>query len=120
MKAVVFREFGGPEVLKFEEVADLEPGPGEVTVEILACALNHLDVDIREGVSRFPIEPPFILGIEPVGRIAALGEGVAGWEVGQRVIPALMSTCRECVFCATGRESLCLAAGFISFSTSGG
>ena len=72
MKAVVFHEFGGSDVLGLEEVADPEPGPGEVTLEILACGLNHLDVDIREGISRFPVEPPFILGCEVVGRIAAL------------------------------------------------
>jgi NADPH:quinone reductase-like Zn-dependent oxidoreductase len=120
VKAIVFHEFGGPDVLSLEEVPDVQPGPGEVALEILACALNHLDVDIREGVSRFPVEPPFILGVELAGRIAALGEGVTGWEVGERVIPCLMNTCKECIFCQTGRESLCLAPGFISFSTLGG
>jgi NADPH:quinone reductase-like Zn-dependent oxidoreductase len=120
MKAVVFHEFGGLDVLKLEEVPDLQPGPGEVALDILACALNHLDVDIREGISRFPVEPPFILGVEVVGRISALGEGVTGWAVGDRVIPYLMDTCGDCIYCKTGRQSLCLAPGFISFSTSGG
>ena len=120
MKAVVFHEFGGSDVLGLEEVADPEPGPGEVTLEILACGLNHLDVDIREGISRFPVDPPFILGCEVVGRIAALGEGVTDWAVGERVLPYLMNTCGECRYCRTGRESLCLAPGFISFSTTGG
>jgi NADPH:quinone reductase-like Zn-dependent oxidoreductase len=120
MKAVVFHEFGGSDVLGLEEVADPEPGPGEVTLEILACGLNHLDVDIREGVSRFPVEPPFILGCEVVGRITALGEDVTGWEVGERVLPYLMKTCGECRYCKTGRESLCLTPGFISFTTTGG
>jgi NADPH:quinone reductase-like Zn-dependent oxidoreductase len=120
VKAVVFHEFGGSDVLGLEEVADPEPGPGEVTLEILACGLNHLDVDIREGVSRFPVEPPFILGCEVVGRITALGEGVTGWEVGERVLPYLMKTCGECRYCKTGRESLCLTPGFISFTTTGG
>ena len=120
MKAVVFHEFGGSDVLGLEEVPDPEPGPGEVTLEILACGLNHLDVDIREGISRFPVEPPFILGCEVVGRIAALGEGVTGWEVGERVLPYLMNTCGECRYCKTGRESICLAPGFISFTTTGG
>jgi len=120
VKAVVFHEFGGLEVLQLEEVADPQPGPGEVQLEITACALNHLDVDIREGTSRFPVEPPFVLGVEVVGRIAALGEGVEGWQVGDRVMPYLMNTCGRCRYCRTGRESLCLAPGFISFSTSGG
>ena len=120
MKAVVFHEFGGVDVLQFEEVPDPEPGPGDVAVDIAACALNHLDVDVREGTSRFPVEPPFILGVEVVGRISALGDGVEGWQVGDRVMPYLMDTCGECRFCRTGRESLCLSPGFISFSTTGG
>jgi NADPH:quinone reductase-like Zn-dependent oxidoreductase len=120
VKAVVFHEFGGLDVLQLEEVDDPKPGPGEVAIDIDACALNHLDVDIREGVSRFPVEPPFILGVEVVGRITEVGEGVDGWSVGERVMPYLMNTCGTCRFCATGRESLCLAPGFISFTTSGG
>jgi NADPH:quinone reductase-like Zn-dependent oxidoreductase len=120
MKAVVFHEFGGLDVLRVEDLADPEPGTGEVTIDITASALNHLDVDVREGISRFPVEPPFVLGVEVVGRISALGEGVEGWQVGDRVMPYLMNTCGQCRFCRTGRESLCLAPGFISFSTSGG
>ncbi len=120
MKAVVFHEFGGLDVLQLEEVDDPRPGPGQVTIDIAASALNHLDVDVREGVSRFPVEPPFILGVEVVGRISALGEGVEGWQVGDRAMPFLMDTCGQCRYCRTGRESLCLQPGFISFTTSGG
>jgi NADPH:quinone reductase-like Zn-dependent oxidoreductase len=120
VKAVVFHEFGGLDVLSLEDVPDPRPGPGEVLIDVAACALNHLDVDVREGVSRFPVEPPFVLGIEVVGRIAELGEGVEGWRVGERVMPFLMATCGDCRYCRTGRESLCLTPGFISFSTSGG
>ena len=116
----MFREFGGLDVLEVEEVDDPQPGPGEVVIDITASALNHLDVDIREGISRFPVEPPFILGVEVVGRISAVGEGVTGWDVGERVLPYLMGTCGECRYCLTGRESLCLTPGFISFSTTGG
>jgi NADPH:quinone reductase-like Zn-dependent oxidoreductase len=120
MKAVVFHEFGGLDVLQVEELDDPHPGPGEVLIDIAASALNHLDVDVREGVSRFPVETPFVLGVEVVGRIAEVGEGVDGWAVGDRVMPYLMNTCGDCRFCRNGDESLCLNAGFISFSTSGG
>jgi NADPH:quinone reductase-like Zn-dependent oxidoreductase len=120
VKAVVFHEFGGPDVLRLEELDTPQPGPGEVLLDVLACALNHLDVDVREGISRFPVEPPFVLGLEVVGRITALGDGVEGWQVGDRVIPFLMGTCGDCRFCRTGRESLCTEPRFISFSTSGG
>jgi NADPH:quinone reductase-like Zn-dependent oxidoreductase len=120
MKAVVFREFGSSDVLRLEELDDPRPGPGEVSLDIAACALNHLDVDVREGVSRFPVEPPHVLGLEVVGRIAELGEGVSGWNVGERVMPYLMDTCGSCRFCRTGRESLCLTPGFVSFVHTGG
>src|SRR5262249_40336553 len=120
VKAVRFHEFGGLDVLRLEEVPDPAPGRGQVLIDVTASALNHLDVDIREGTSRFPVELPFIPGVEVVGRIAALGEDVEGWQVGDRVMALLQEICGECEFCRTGRESLCTAAGFISFSTSGG
>ncbi len=120
MKAVVFHEFGGVDVLVVEDVDDPRPGPGDVVIDITASALNHLDVDVREGISRFPVEPPFILGVEVVGRVSELGTGVEGWQVGDRVLAFLLDTCGTCRYCATGRESLCLTPGFISFSTGGG
>lgn len=120
MRAVLFHEFGGLDVLSLEDIPDPKAGPGEVVIEITASALNHLDVDIREGVSRFPIQLPFILGIEVVGRISEVGDGCDGWQVGDRVMAYLMGTCGHCRYCKTGRESLCLTPGFISFSTTGG
>ena len=87
MKAVVFHEFGGLDVLQVEDVDDPKPGPGEVVLDVTACALNHLDVDIREGISRFPIELPHILGVEVVGRVSETGRasragsrGIAPWS----------------------------------------
>ena len=120
MKAVRFHEFGGPEVLRLEEVEEARPGPGEVTIRIRASALNHLDVDVREGSSRFPVNFPHTPGVEVAGDIEALGPGVEGWQVGDRVNPYIMATCGECRYCRTGRESLCLTPGFISFSMGGG
>ena len=120
MQAVVFHEFGHSDVLRLEELPDPEPGPGEVLVDVTASALNHLDVDVREGVSRFPVALPHVLGVEPVGRIAALGDGVAGWQVGDRVAVYLIATCGACVYCRTGRESLCTAPDwFVSMGSQG-
>jgi NADPH:quinone reductase-like Zn-dependent oxidoreductase len=120
LKAVRFHEFGRPQVLRYEDVDDPRPGPGQVLLDVTACALNHLDVDIVAGISRFPVEPPFIPGIEVVGRVAEVGDGVTEWRAGDRVMPYLMAPCGRCRYCETGRESLCLQPGFISFSTSGG
>ena len=72
-------------------------------------------------MSRFPVELPFILGVEVVGRDrASSARASRAGQVGDRVMPYLMDTCGECRYCRTGRESLCLTPGFISFSTSGG
>jgi NADPH:quinone reductase-like Zn-dependent oxidoreductase len=120
VKAVVFHEFGGLDVLRLEDLNDPHPGPGEVALDIAASALNHLDVDIREGVSRFPVDTPFVLGLEVVGRISEVGDGVEGWQVGDRAMPYLMNTCGDCRYCRTGRESLCLTPGFVSFTHTGG
>ena len=120
MKAVVFHEFGTTDVLRVEELPNPEVGTGEVLVDITATALNHLDVDVRQGISRFPVAFPHALGVEPVGRIAALGAGVEGWAVGDRVAVYLIATCGSCIYCRTGRESLCTApAWFISMGSGG-
>ena len=90
MRAVCIHEFGGADRLCVEEVPDPEPRPGHVRIRVAACALNHVDVDIREGVSRFDVALPHILGLELVGAIDKLGEGVADWKVGDRVMPYLL------------------------------
>ena len=109
MKAVRLHEFGGLDVLRLEEIDDPVPGPGEVSIRIRASALNHLDVDVRDGISRFPVEFPHTLGVEVAGEIEEIGSGVEGWEAGDRVNPYIMAPCGECAYCRTGRESLCLA-----------
>ena len=120
MKAVVFHEFGNCDVLHVEELPDPTAGPGEVIVDVTASALNHLDIDVREGVSRFPVDFPHVLGVEPAGRISELGAGVEGWNVGDRVSAYLIATCGSCLYCRTGRESLCIApAWFISMGSGG-
>lgn len=120
MRAVVFHEFGNSDVLRVEDLPDPTAGAGEVVIDVTATALNHLDVDVREGTSRFPVEPPHIMGVEPVGRIAELGEGVEGWSVGDRVAAYLIAVCGSCTYCRTGRESLCEApAWFIGMGTGG-
>jgi NADPH:quinone reductase-like Zn-dependent oxidoreductase len=83
-------QFGGRDVLAMDDVADPEPGTGHVRIRVDVCALNHVDVDIREGTSRFDIAFPHILGLEVVGRIDKLGEGVDSFQVGERVLPYLL------------------------------
>ena len=84
MKAVRIHEDGGPEVLRYEDVPDPEPGPGEVLVALRAAGLNHLDVWVRKGLPSAP--KPRILGADGAGIVAALGDGVDGFAVGDRVV----------------------------------
>jgi NADPH:quinone reductase-like Zn-dependent oxidoreductase len=84
VRAVRIHEDGGPEVLVLEEVPDPAPAPGEVLVRLRASALNHLDVWIRKGMPSVP--KPRILGADGAGVVEALGDGVSGFELGERVV----------------------------------
>jgi len=84
VKAVRIHEDGGPDVLRYEDVADPEPNPGEVLVALRAAGLNHLDVWVRKGLPSVP--KPRILGADGAGVVAALGEGVASFTTGDRVV----------------------------------
>ena len=84
MRAVRIHEDGGPEVLVLEDAPDPEPGPGEVLVRLRASALNHLDVWIRKGLPSVP--KPRILGADGAGVVEVLGEGVTGFDLGERVV----------------------------------
>lgn len=84
MKAVRIHEDGGPEVLRYEDVPDPEPGGGEVLVALRAAGLNHLDVWVRRGLPSVP--KPRILGADAAGVVAELGSGVEGFAIGERVV----------------------------------
>lgn len=86
MKALFFEEHGGPEVLRYGDVPDPQPGTGEVLLRVGACALNHLDIWVRRGWPGLRLEMPHWGGSDVAGTIAALGEGTTGWEVGRRVV----------------------------------
>lgn len=120
MKIVRFHEFGGPDVLRVETIPDPVPGPNQVVVEVKASALNHVDVDVREGASRFPVTFPHTLGLEVFGVIEAVGDNVTRWRAGDRVVPHIMDTCGECRYCRTGQENLCLAPRSFSYAMAGG
>jgi putative PIG3 family NAD(P)H quinone oxidoreductase len=89
MRAVVVTEPGGPDVLRVEQVPDPEPGPGEVVLDVAATAVNRADVLQRQGHYPPPPGAPPYLGLECAGTIAALGDAVSGWNVGDRVCALL-------------------------------
>ncbi|GMM92506.1 NADPH:quinone oxidoreductase family protein [Qipengyuania sp. MTN3-11] len=86
MKAVLSKEVGGPDTLVVEEIDAPEAGPGQVLVDVAACAINFPDTLIIRDLYQFKPPRPFAPGGEISGTIAALGEGVTGWKVGDRVI----------------------------------
>lgn len=88
MKAIVVNEFGGPEILTLSEIPTPEPLEGQVCVKVDAAGVNPVDSYIRTGT--YPVVPqlPYTPGIDGAGTIAAVGEKVTGWSVGDRVYMA--------------------------------
>lgn len=94
MKAIRMHEPGPPEVLKLEEVATPTPGPGEVLVKVEVAGVNYADTGMRQGMFGGPHGPaklPATPGFEVAGTVAAIGEGVEGFEEGDRVAAVLES-----------------------------
>jgi len=105
MKAVRIHEFGGPEVLRFEDVPDPQPRQDQVLVRVKACALNHLDIFVRKGLPG--VKLPHILGSDIAGEIVTVGEYLTGFKPGQRVVLAPMHFCNHCAKCVAGLQNQC-------------
>src|SRR5512138_3415938 len=105
MKAVRIHEFGGPEVLKYEDVPEPQLRKDQVLVRVRACAMNHLDLWVRKGLPG--VKLPHILGSDIAGEIAEVGEYVTGFKPGQRVLLAPMVFCNHCAACDSGQQSFC-------------
>ena len=85
MRAIVMNGTGGREMLEYVECPDPVPGPGRALVEIAFAGVNFMDIGVRQGMAWTEVANPKILGVEGVGRVLAVGVGVAGIEPGQRV-----------------------------------
>jgi NADPH:quinone reductase-like Zn-dependent oxidoreductase len=105
MKAACLHEFGGPEVLRYEDVPDPEPRKDQVLIRVKACALNHLDIWVRKGLPG--VNLPHILGSDIAGEIVDVGEYVTGFKAGQRVLLAPMHFCNHCAKCVAGLQNQC-------------
>jgi 2-desacetyl-2-hydroxyethyl bacteriochlorophyllide A dehydrogenase len=120
MKAVVFHEHGGPDKLKYEDRPDPQIKPDEVLVRVKACALNHLDIWVRQGIPAYQILLPHISGCDVAGQIEKVGSGVKGVKVGQKVFVFPGLSCGICGECKAGHESLCPTFGVLGAKTDGG
>lgn len=118
MRAMRLHAPGEP--LRLETLPRPQPGPGEVQLRVLACGVCRTDLHVVDGELTEP-RLPLVPGHEIVGEVTALGEGVTGVAVGQRVgVPWLGWTCGECAPCRRGEENLCERAEFTGYTRDGG
>jgi NADPH:quinone reductase-like Zn-dependent oxidoreductase len=119
MKAAIFHEHGGSDVLRIEDVSMPVAQSGEVLVRVRAAALNHLDVWVRNGL---PIEitMPHIGGSDVAGVVESLGPGVSGVQPGARVVVNPSLSCGDCEWCRAGEEPLCIRYKILGEHTNGG
>ena len=107
MKAIRFHTHGGPEVLKLEEIPDPQIAQNQVLVRIKACALNHLDLWLRQGLPGVKVPLPHIPGCDISGEVAAVGELCTRVKVGEAVMISPGRSCGQCPQCLGGRDNLC-------------
>ncbi len=118
MHAMVLKELKS--ALVWTELADPQPGPGEIRVKVTACGVCRTDLHVVDGELPDP-KVPIIPGHEIVGRIDIIGSGVKGLRVGERVgIPWLGHTCGVCPYCLSGEENLCDRPAFTGYTRDGG
>jgi propanol-preferring alcohol dehydrogenase len=118
MRALRIARAGAPLVL--EEIAQPEPGPGELRLRVSACGVCRTDLHLLDGELPGAAEP-VTPGHQIVGRVDRVGPGVREFAVGDRAgVPWLGRTCGACRFCTSGRENLCDAALFTGFGRDGG
>lgn len=106
MKAIVMERPGGPEVLRYQEVATPEPGPGQVRVRVRAAGINHRDLWLRMG-QLGTFSPGTIPGSDAAGEVDAVGPGVTNVEVKQRVVINPGLSCGHCLECLRGDQVSC-------------
>ncbi len=120
MKALTFEKFGGPDVLALREVPDPKIGPDDVLVRVKACALNHLDIFVREGIPALKTPLPFWTGCDIAGDVVEVGAAVKDVKTGTRVAVNPNLTCGRCEFCMQGEDSLCVRYGILGEHKPGG
>jgi NADPH:quinone reductase-like Zn-dependent oxidoreductase len=118
MKAVRMHEFGGPEVLKYEDIPEPELRKDYVLVRIRACALNHLDLWVRKGLPG--VKLPHILGSDIAGEVAKCGEYIDDLKTGTRVLLSPMLFCGHCEQCNSGRQNFCPQFAVLGNNADGG
>ena len=120
MKATIFRQHGGPEVLEYTDFPDPSIHAAEVLVEVKACALNHLDIFVRNGMPGIEIPLPHILGNDVAGVVREVGELVSWVKPGDEVMVHPGVSCGHCQACLSGQDNLCREYDIIGYRRNGG
>src|SRR5499426_863916 len=119
MKAVVFSQHGGPDVLHYVDVPDPTAGPGEVLIEVKATSINHIDIFLRRGMPGIKVPMPKIVGSDAAGIIREIGRDVSGLTPGQRVTINPGIACGHCEFCSAGFGSQCVSWAMVGENRDG-
>src|SRR5215212_7729298 len=106
MKAAIFKQHGGPEVLEYTDVPEPPIRANEVLVEVKACALNHLDIFVRAGLPGIEIPLPHILGSDVAGSVREVGDVVTWARPGDAAMVQPGISCGPCEACLSGQDKL--------------
>src|SRR2546425_293555 len=120
MRAIMFSQHGGPEVLQVGEVPNPQIKAYEVLVEVRACALNHLDVWVRNGLPGIKIPLPHILGCDVAGVVREVGDLVTWTKAGDEVMVQPGVSCGHCPECLAGRDNMCDEYDIVGYRRDGG
>ena len=120
MEAVLFRAHGGPDKLSYEDLPTPTIGPDEVLVKVKACALNHLDIWIRQGNPAYPMPMPHVSGSDVAGVVEQVGAQADHVTVGQRVFISPGTSCCKCEQCLAGRDNFCRSYNLLGAMMHGG
>lgn len=120
MKAVIFNQHGGPEVLEYTAVPEPIIKANEVLIEVKACALNHLDIWVRGGLPGIAIPLPHILGNDVAGTVREVGELVNWAKPGDEVMVQPGVSCGHCEDCLRGQDNFCREYDIIGYRRDGG
>lgn len=120
MKAVIFPEHGGLDVLRYTDMPEPTIGARDVLVRVRACALNHLDIWVRRGMPGVKIPLPHIDGCDIAGEVAKIGADVTNVRVGDRVVLSPGVSCGQCDQCLAGKDNQCRQYSLLGYMYDGG
>jgi NADPH:quinone reductase-like Zn-dependent oxidoreductase len=120
MQAIQLIAHGTPGKFELRDLAEPQPRPGEVVVEVKACGLNHLDLWLEAGGLPVQIPLPRTPGSEVAGVVCAVGDAAGEWQSGDAVAVQSNLFCGECEFCQRGDDSLCLRGELLGIGRDGG